>query len=104
MGTRRVRRADGMDDRKMMFVVKRFQSCKRGMQSEKTVEIDRSAVRASQRLRDGNLRPHRCVVPVSERHNHRNAVGCTALKDRDDDGMIFALGGVVLSERCAYKK
>ena len=72
------------------------------MQSEESIEIDRGVLGRVARLRNCDLSPQIVVVFVPERHDHRDPIGCPALKDGDHDGMILTASGILLGQRGAH--
>src|SRR6185369_12926097 len=74
------------------------------MQSEESVEIESAFITASRRLRYGDLRSSRRVILVAEWNDHRDTVGCAALKDRDQDWMIWSVRCIRLRQGSANKE
>jgi hypothetical protein len=74
------------------------------MQSEETIEIDRSIVASAERFGNGNLGPRCSVVPVSEGHDHRDAIGGAALENGNDSRVVFSVCSIRLREGGPHQK
>src|SRR5207302_10462373 len=93
---RRIGRAGGVHDRKLVLVKERLERSKARVQTEKSVQIDRRVTiqfgdckykprtpAAALGLRNSNRRTHAVIIRFAEWHNDVQTIGRATLKQHD---------------------